>query len=265
MRTTWLDNNTWLWDIAGQRILVDPWLVGSLVFGGAGWLFRGERSPLDPLPTDIDLILLSQGLEDHAHPATLQALDKSIPVVASPNGAKVAQGYGFQQVTALDHGEQHLLPGLTITAVPGAPIGPTLKENGYILTETASQLKLFYEPHGFHPEQLKTDGPIDVVITPMMDIALPLVGPIIRGQDSAQELAHWLHPQVMLPTANAGEATYHGLLVALLQATGSVDQVRQQLRDRGNPAQVLEPQVGEVLELPLVPRLVDTEDAESVA
>jgi L-ascorbate metabolism protein UlaG (beta-lactamase superfamily) len=258
MRVTWLDNNSWLWEMAGQRILVDPWLVGALVFGNAPWLFRGERSRPCPPPENIDLILLSQGLPDHAHPATLQGLDKTIPVMASPSGAQVAQDFGFQQVTALDHGQSHTCGHLSITALPGAPIGPIQRENGYILAAADSQYKLFYEPHGFHPESLRDQGPVDVVITPMVDLTLPLVGPIIRGRASAQELANWLQPQIMLPTANTGETEYHGLLVSLLKAQGSVAEVRQKLAAQKRDTVVLEPSVGVAMDLPLQPRTAAT-------
>lgn len=256
MYTTWLDSNSWLWELANQRILVDPWLVGPLMFGGAGWLFRGERPTARPLPSNIDVILLSQGLEDHAHPQTLQALDKAIPVIGSPNAAKVARQFGFTDVTELDHGATLERPGWTITAVPGSPIGPTLLENGYILTEQATGLKLFYEPHGFHQQDLRAEGPVDVVITPMLDLSLPLLGPVIRGRQSAQELAEWLQPQIMLPTADAGEAEYHGILVSLLKATGGTEEVRQGLAAAGKSTQVLDLKVGDRLELPLTPRSV---------
>jgi len=256
MFTTWLDNNSWLWEIADQKILVDPWLIGPLTFGNADWLFKGEKQQPLPLPKDIDFILLTQGLPDHAHPATLQALDKSIPVVGSPNAAKVVREFGFTEVTALDHGETTTCGGVTVKAIPGSPIGPTLLENGYLVTENATGLKLFYEPHGYHPESLKQEAPVDVVLTPMLTLSLPLVGPVIRGFKSAEELANWLQPQVMLPTTDAQETTYEGLLVSVLKATDGPTKVRQRLADQGLPVQILEPGVGDRLELPLSPRSV---------
>lgn len=254
MYVTWLDNNSWLWEIAGKRILVDPWLLGPLVFSNIDWLFRGEKSAILPLPKHIDMILLSQGLEDHAHPQTLQALDKSIPVVGSPNAAGVARKYGFTQVTALDHGQTFTADGWQVKAVPGAPIGPQLLENGYVLTEAATGFKLFYEPHGYHQPALKEQAPIDVVITPMMDLSLPIVGPIIRGRKSARELADWLQPQVMLPTADTGETRYEGFLVALLKRTGNVEKLRRELQESGKTTQVIEPVVGDRIELSLTPQ-----------
>jgi L-ascorbate metabolism protein UlaG (beta-lactamase superfamily) len=256
MQVTWLDSNSWLWELADQKILVDPWLVGPLTFGNAAWLFRGEHPQPRPIPQGITLILLSQGLPDHAHPPTLKALDKSIPVVGSPKAAEVATALGFTQVTALDHGKSLRQGDVTIQAVPGAPVGPTTLENGYVLTDHGSGSNLFYEPHGFHQDTLKALAPVDVVITPMLNLSLPLVGPIIRGGKSAQELANWLQPQVMLPTANAGEAEYHGLLVSLLKAEGGVESVRAALAASGQATQVMDPTVGDRLQIPLTPRPV---------
>jgi L-ascorbate metabolism protein UlaG (beta-lactamase superfamily) len=133
MYLTWLDSNSWLLEIGQHRILIDPWLVGSLTFANLDWLFKGSRTKERPIPENIDLIVLSQGLEDHAHPPTLKQLDRNIPVVASPNAAKVVQELGYTSVTTLAHGETYKLnQQLEITAVPGSPIGPTLIENGYV-------------------------------------------------------------------------------------------------------------------------------------
>ncbi|MEM6838272.1 MAG: MBL fold metallo-hydrolase [Cyanobacteria bacterium P01_C01_bin.120] len=254
MFTTWLDNNSWLWEIADQNILVDPWLIGSLTFSNAGWLFKGEKRHPQPLPSDVSFILLSQGLEDHAHPETLQALDKSIPVVGSPSAAEAVRNFGFSDVTIINHGESVTRGDVTIKAVLGAPIGPTRRENGYVVTDNATGLKLFYEPHGFHEDTLQVEAPVDVVLTPMVTLSLPLVGPIIRGLKSADELADWLQPQVMLPTTDAADTEYEGFLVSILKASGSADKVRQRLAAQGRNIQVLEPRVGDRLELPLTPR-----------
>lgn len=125
MFLTWLDSNSWLLEIGGKRILIDPWLVGSLIFSNLEWLFKGSRSQNRPIPDNIDLILLSQGLEDHAHPPTLKQLDHSIKVVASPNAAKVVQQLGYTQVTVLPHGESFTLNNqIEIKAFPGSPLAP---------------------------------------------------------------------------------------------------------------------------------------------
>ena len=83
MQLTYFGANGWLLELAGQRLLLDPWLVGPLRFGGAGWLFEGRLPREWPIPGDLDGLLLSQGLPDHAHPATLERLPKELPVIGS--------------------------------------------------------------------------------------------------------------------------------------------------------------------------------------
>jgi len=252
MHLTWLDSNSWLIEMGGKRILIDPWLVGSLVFGNIEWLFKGSKGTERPIPENIDLILLSQGLEDHAHPPTLKKLDRTIPVVGSPNAAKVAQELGYTQVTPLAHGKTFALnKSVEIKATPGSPIGPTLIENGYLLKELETGLTLYYEPHGYHSPSLKEAAPVDVVITPIIDLALPLLGPIIKGTKSALEVAKLLQPQVMLPTAAGGDVTFEGLLMSLLRAVGSADELRSRLAESNLSTQVIEAKPGDRFELQL--------------
>jgi len=259
MYLTWLDSNSWLIEIGGKKILVDPWLVGSLVFGNQEWLFKGSRQCDRTIPENIDLILLSQGLEDHAHPETLRQLNHNIPVVGSPTAAKVVEELGYQQVKALTHGEIfNLNNSVEIKAVPGSLVGPTTVENGYLLNELESGFSLYYEPHGSHSPTLKEVAPIDVVITPIIDLALPLIGPIIKGTKSALEVAQMVKPQVMLPTAAGGDIEFDGLLLKLLKAVGTVEEFRTKLAENNLATKVLEPKPGDRFELPLERRVANS-------
>ncbi|GAP94013.1 MBL fold metallo-hydrolase [Leptolyngbya sp. NIES-2104] len=250
MYLTWLDSNSWLIELADKRILLDPWLVGELTFGNIGWLFKGKRSSDRPIPENIDLILLSQGIEDHAHPETLKRLDRSIPVVASPSAAKVAQSIGFSSVTALKHGESFTIDQFVqIQATPGSQLGPGTQENGYLLTELPTGVTLYYEPHGNHPSPLP--NPIDVVITPLIDLALPLVGSIIKGTESALDLTKQAQPQIILPTAAGGEIEFEGILISVLKAIGTTDDFRSKLAQANLTTQVIEPKPGERFEISL--------------
>ncbi|MBW4563035.1 MAG: MBL fold metallo-hydrolase [Mojavia pulchra JT2-VF2] len=257
MHLTWLDSNSWLIEIGSKRILLDPWLVGSLTFGNLDWLFKGSRPQERPIPEKIDLILLSQGLEDHAHPPTLQKLDHQISVVASPNAAKVVQGLGYTSVTVMAHGETFTLDHqVEIKAIPGSLVGPNAVENGYLLKELQSGLTIYYEPHGTHSSQLKQFAPVDVVITPLIDVVIPLVGPIIKGTNSALEVAKWLQPQIMLSTAAGGDVIFEGLLNKFLKAVGSIEEFRSLLTKNNLTTKVIEPLPGDRLELQLEKRAV---------
>ena len=253
MQLTYFDSNSWLIQIDGKRILLDPWLVGDLTFGGATWLFKGSKNQQHPIPENIDLILLSQGLEDHAHPPTLKELDKSLPVVASPGGAKVARELGYTTVTALEHGEVYSLGDkVEIKALPGSPIGPTTTENGYLLKGLESTKTMYYEPHGYHSDEIKTANSVDVVVTPLINLKLPLLGAVIKGQKTALELCQCLKPQVILSTAAGGDISFEGLINSILKAEGSVEEFQQLLQQNNLSTLAIDPQSGENIELSLV-------------
>ena len=95
MQLTYFGANGWLLELAGQRLLLDPWLVGPLRFGGASWLFEGTLPREWPIPSDLDGLLLTQGLPDHAHPATLERLPKELPVIGSAAAVQQARRFGF--------------------------------------------------------------------------------------------------------------------------------------------------------------------------
>lgn len=246
MRLTWLDNNSWLIEIADKRILLDPWLVGPLVFGDLEWLFKGVKAKAYDVKKPIDLILLSQGLEDHAHTPTLKTLDRSIPVVASPNGAKAAKKLGYTEVHSLPHGKDYTLENkIQIKAFPGSPIGPQLVENAYVITDLVDQQKLYYEPHGYHSPELAEETPIDVVLTPIVGISILHLLPVLQGQKTTLELCQTLKPKMILPTATARETEYQGILTSVLRQEGSIEAFSQELQKHQLTTAVMTPKPGE--------------------
>lgn len=180
MTYTYLGGNSWLLALpaAGVKVLCDPWLVGDLTFWDLPMLYVGRKTSaaagtgggggggggvvLGPealaLAEEADVILLSQGWEDHAHRPTLRALSKDIPVIASPAAAEVASSLGFRRVTALRAGGRTVAttrrplpprhaheapppPGAMVWATAGASVGPPWAERelGFIIAECEPQ------------------------------------------------------------------------------------------------------------------------------
>lgn len=242
MKLTWFDSNSWLIETEQKTILLDPWLVGSLVFGNMPWLFKGDKINPSPIPENIDLILLSQGLEDHAHVPTLKQLDRNIPVLGSPNAAQVCEKLGYTNINILNHDEYFILDEkVKIKAVKGSPIGPTLVENGYIIKDLESLQTLYYEPHGFHSSSLKNEPPIDIIITPLINLNLSLLGPVIKGKESALEVCKMLKPKYILPTAAGGEIEYQGLLLKILKEEGNINNFGDLLLENNLKVKVITP------------------------
>jgi L-ascorbate metabolism protein UlaG (beta-lactamase superfamily) len=122
-------------------------------------------------------------------------------------------------------------------------------ENGYLLTDHQTATKLYYEPHGNHSPSLKDSTPVDVIITPVVDLEIPLLGPIIKGSQSALEVVQWLKPQVLVPTAAGGNVAFEGLLVSVLRAKGSPEQLQLQLDQQQISTQLITPKPGERIDL----------------
>ncbi len=240
MQFTYYGANSWLLEFESLRILIDPWLVDTLTFGGQSWLFEGSHRSRIAIPDNIDLILLSQGLEDHSHRPTLAKLDKDIPVVASSTAAAIVQELGFLSVTPLKPGETHEVgKQLTIRATKGAPVPQT--ENGYLIQGLKTGKSLYYEPHGYSDKALKDYSPIDVVVTPIVDLGLPVVGAIVRGNERTVQLLEEVQAQYVLPTSAGGEIEYAGILDKLLKTKGDAEQFRGLLQAQELSTELLEP------------------------
>jgi L-ascorbate metabolism protein UlaG (beta-lactamase superfamily) len=262
MNLTWFDSNSWLIEMAGARVLLDPWLVGDLMFGNTPWFFKATHRQPITIPDNISFILLSQGLPDHAHIETLKQLDRSIAVVGSPNAVKVAQSLGFQATTALAHTETFIWNQvLEVQAFPGSLVGPNLVENAYILTDLQAKTKLYYEPHGNHSPTVKVAAPVDVVIAPLVNLNLPLVGAFIQGGDRALQLIQWLQPQVVLPTTTDGDIEYEGFLSKLIAAEGTLEEFGDRLAQASPTVRLLSPKPRQRINIPLHAKQLDLQSS----
>lgn len=217
---TYFGSNGWLLEFGSTRVLVDPWLTGSLVFPPGAWLLKGELLNQQTCPSSIDLLLLTQGLPDHAHPASMKLLPLETPVVGSKSAAKLAIGLGFTNVRALNPGEILTISDVQIRASAGAPV-PSV-ENGYLIKHPVGSLYL--EPHGFLDKNLEPQ-PLDAVITPMVDIQLPGLGAFVRGRKILPELIELFAPKTILASTTGGDVRFSGLLSGLLQIPESADDV----------------------------------------
>tara|TARA_B100000965_G_scaffold399441_1_gene419409 strand:+ start:1851 stop:2606 length:756 start_codon:yes stop_codon:yes gene_type:complete len=220
IKATYYGANGWLIELDKIRILIDPWLSGDLTFPPGDWLIKGKLNKEIDAPKNIDLLLLTQGQPDHAHPATLDKIDKSTTVVASHAASKIVCGIGFNKVNPLKPGETYSYKNLTIKATSGASV-PNL-ENGYIIDSNFDSI--YIEPHGFLDKKIKPRH-VDLVITPVIDFALPLAGKFIKGKSVLPELLNLFNPTTVLVSTTGGEITFTGIINNLIKVDGSVDDI----------------------------------------
>lgn len=236
---TYLGANGWLLDFGDLRVLVDPWFTGPLQFGPGAWLLKGELRSPQPVPERVDLLLLSQGLPDHCHPPSLALLPKDLMVVASFTAARQALRLGFKEVIPLAPGERFPEPPLTVIATAGAAV-PQL-ENGWVLRHPAGNVYL--EPHGFPDDDLPI-LPMTAVITPVLDVGLPVAGAFVRGRTALPELLRRYQPKTVLASTTGGDVRFSGLLSSLLRVEGSPEEAAAVVASTASGCRFINPEPG---------------------
>ncbi|KAM3739250.1 hypothetical protein ACB098_08G010700 [Castanea mollissima] len=258
-KLTYLEGNSWLWDVDGLKILVDPILVGNLDFG-IPWLYDAAKKylknfQLRDLP-EIDCLLITQSLDDHCHLNTLRPLSIKFPnlrVLATPNARPLLDPL-FSNVTYIEPGQSSVIEArngskVRVQATAGPVLGPPWQrpENGYLVNSTQGQLTLYYEPHCVYNKDLLEKERADIVITPVIKQLLPKFT-LVSGQEDAVRLARLLHAKFIVPMKN-GDLNSKGLLASIIQAEGTIESFKELLSKEIPDAQVLEPTPGIPLEV----------------
>ncbi|XVE91387.1 hypothetical protein REPUB_Repub01dG0005300 [Reevesia pubescens] len=257
---TYLEGNSWLWDVSGVRILVDPILVGNLDFG-IPWLYDAAKKFLknfkltDLLP--VDCLLITQSLDDHCHLKTLKPLSEISPnlrVIATLN-AKALLDPLFRNVMYLEPGQESEVEAengskVRIQATAGPVLGPPWQrpENGYLVISPQGELTLYYEPHCIYNKNFLEKERADIVITPVIKQLLPNFI-LVSGQEDAVQLAKLLHAKFIVPMKN-GDLDSKGLLASIVQTEGTVESFKELLSKELPDAQALEPIPGVPLQIP---------------
>ena len=257
------------WDIClnqtNTRLLVDPWLVGSLTFGGLNAIYEGKKKvfgrnepvDLDAIVRSTDAILLTMSIDDHCHRPTLQALVErrpDVPVVASPSAAALARSLGFTNVTSLDWAEEKEvdLGNVTVRATAGALVGPpwSKREAGFVVREKDGA-SLYYEPHcDFDANSVRQVGTVDLVVSPPNTQSL-LGYDLVKGNTDNVALLSLLKPKTVIALMNA-EFIGTGPLADLITERGGPEALKEQIRaaqDVDSDIEVVVPKSGEPLTL----------------
>ena len=235
-----------LLDIAGTKILTDPWFSEK-----PGYL-RGEPLAFTPqeLP-HLDGVLVSHGHYDHYDMQAFQAYsDKQVPLVVKRGIAEAARKVGFHALVELDPWETTRIGELTVTATPAEHGMP---ENTYVVQ--SPDFTIFFGADTLLIPELRE------VATrfPQIDLALLAVNglqirpafnrQVVMNAQEAAELAGILRPRVAVPmhyTYTAGALRDR----LLLKYTGTAAQFAQEMEQHvpATAVHILAP--GEPLEIP---------------
>ena len=252
---TYLEINGWVLSTGGVTILIDPILEGALDFGIPAIYSASKKSMpstgLSELLPPIDCLLITQGLDDHAHERTLKKLanlDGSVPIIAPPSARRTLEKSGFgsgANVRYVRPGDDILVnqrfngdtgegyESVKLRATTGALVGPPwqARENGYIIRSCKGP-SVYIEPHvEYNIKELKREEPVDVVITPLSGQGLPAFE-LVHGPSDAIKLVEILRPKYVLSMPN-GDIDAKGLASPLVQSVGTPEQFRRLLKRIG--------------------------------
>jgi len=206
-KATYLGSNGWIIEFKKARIVIDPWLIGDLIFPPGGWFFKGTLKDEIPTPDNIDLILLTQGLPDHCHIPSLKKFPKNTNIICSKSAYKILDRLNFESIHIMKPGQNLKFSEIKIEATSGAAV-PQI-ENGYILETNDGSL--YIEPHGFLDNTIKPRK-LDAVITPTKNLELPIVGSFVKGADVIPNLVKIFNPRYILSSTTGGDAKFSGIL-----------------------------------------------------
>ncbi|MBL8956179.1 MAG: MBL fold metallo-hydrolase [Myxococcaceae bacterium] len=228
------DYQSWLLEVGGRRIAIDPWLTHAHKLPPGHWLY-GRRREVVPATREsiagVDALLLTGPFADHCDPETLSVLPRDLPAYANRQAARRLRGMGFTRVTSMvDAQTATLFDGVTLEAVqPGFPY----RHNslGYVVRD--AHARLYLETHmvdvARHGERVRD---VDVAIWPVQGVWL-LGIPFVMSTERAVEVTRELAPRVVVPTGNDPQRA-HGLMSkAMLWCRGAVDDYAQLLAASG--------------------------------
>lgn len=253
MTYTSLNNNGYALRYRDCTVVVDPWLYGDLVFS-YDFVYRlkkqpqpkdeDERMSVSSFPTSrIDAIVLTQSIEDHAHPPTLSRLPKDIPVYASPKCRSMLRRMNFENVTYLSYDESYSFsPHFKLTALKGSNL---LLYREYALLfelqhrEHKKTCTVYHEPHGDHIwqqlEPIKRN--IDILVSPFVDAMVGvkqlslLQVQLFDGYQGNIDACDFIKPSVVIGFDNSTGEKPVGFLSQLLHITKiDLDALKSSLR-----------------------------------
>ena len=207
-KATYLGSNGWLIQFKNVKVIIDPWIIGDLVFPPGEWFFKGTLESEVPINLDVDLILLTQALPDHCHIPSLKKFKKDIDIICPKSAKGILEKLGFISINVLNPSEKITINNLTLEATAGAPV-PQI-ENGYIVKDDYGS-GFYIEPHGYFDHKIEKQE-LDAVITPTLNLELPIVGSFVKGAEVLPKLIKTFNPKYILSSTVGGKAKYSGIL-----------------------------------------------------
>ena len=190
MKITMIGHSTVLIEVAGQRILTDPYfgLHGNPAYAR----LRPPARSREELST-VDLVLVSHNHFDHIDRRFLRALPQSVPVLAPAATAWMTRLKGGRNVIGLKPWERRSFGTVNITAVPARHVTFTV---GYVMEADGKRIYFAGDTYlANFMERIGRELRPDVALIPVTTFRIPMT----MGETQAVDAVRTLAPQVVIP------------------------------------------------------------------
>lgn len=197
------DYQSWMIEVAGKKVAIDPWLREELVLPPGAWMFARRRALPGRGPEEIrgaDALVLTGPFGDHCDPETLSVLPRDLPVFANAATAKRARKLGFTNLEVMADGKHaRVFDGLSIEGV--APAFPYSSDSlGYLFSTDGGAVKrVYHETHVVdlrHKDRLRD---LDAMIIPVQ-LARMFVINLAMSPERARDVVAELAPARVIAT-----------------------------------------------------------------
>ena len=238
------DYQSWRVDIAGRRVLIDPWLTTEMKYAFGMATRRRAFSPPDS-ERQADLLILTAHFGDHLHPPSLELLPKTLSTWSTAAGCKRLKSLGFSQAQVAKPGQRiDLVPDASLTFVsPGFPFSASAL--GLVFQEGST--RAYLEAHVTTEARLEKLGPVDLLVSTAESVRLFGIQ-LSMDVKRAARMTVKSGARIMAPTGLHPQVT-KGLLPSMLSIRSEPEALQQELQRSGSSAQARWLKPGEAVEL----------------
>jgi L-ascorbate metabolism protein UlaG (beta-lactamase superfamily) len=163
-RVTWLGHSTVVIEIDGTRLVTDPALRRRI------WHLRRSEAVNAAALGELDGILVSHAHFDHLDLASLEQLDRSLPVVVPRGVGELVRRQGFGRVLEVATGDKLDLGGVRVRATHAehasgrGPFSPRSSALGYVVSGSVA---VYFAGDTDLFDGMAELGPLDLALLPV--------------------------------------------------------------------------------------------------
>lgn len=197
-------DNSWLLQLKGLRLLVDPWLEGVEI-DFFRW-FNMQWHKTQPLPYNqlpfYDAVLITQKYPDHFHQATLKRLAPKRIIAPASIELKLMKLFPSSEIMALS--KKRTSCTINDTEIQFFPTQRRIDPiyDAYCISD--DEEAIFLAPHGYAADRINAwpDRPVKLLICPFNHYELPalLGGTVSPGIEGLVKLTNKISPRFVVGT-----------------------------------------------------------------